>query len=382
MSTSRAAKLIGGASEVAHYYGFRPLPEIAPEINGTRWRTLTMTEAAVAGARTLAAAPSEPILTYFPGYVSSRESVAPARESAEFALQIIGCPASIGEIHALKTLEAIIAEGGSRIAVARVNSIGDRDSRARFARELGVFLRRHSPRLESAVGIPEYNRLLENPLRAYRSTHADTAELMREAPRPLHYLSEKSRAHFRQLLEHLERIGFPYFVDDQLIGQAAGDCEPRVMFRLELEGSAGEITASLGGRYDDLALGSGRATAAIVHASVVFRTRAALAPATLRKSYLRPKVYFVQFGDSAKLCGFSVIDTLRQARIPVGTQFYPRHLSPQLTAAAQIGVPYVLIMGAREALDQTVIVRTLATSSQTTVPICELPKHLRGLKLV
>jgi histidyl-tRNA synthetase len=341
-----------------------------------------MADAAAAGARHLAAASSEPLLTYFPSFAKLQESVAPARESAEFSLQIIGCPSSIGEIHILKTLEAIIAESGGRINMVRVNSIGDRDSRARFSRELGVFMRRHSTHLESAIGSRERDMLLEDPLRAYHSRHEAVTELMREAPRPLHFLSEKSRIHFKQVLEHLERIGFPYFIDDQLIDKAIGGCEPRVLFQLELENGNGNVTASIGGRYDDLGLMSGRSAASVVHASIAFRSRASVIPAaTLRRSPLQPKVYFIQFGDSAKLTGFSVIDTLRQARIPVGTQFYPRHLTPQLSTAATIGVPYVLIMGAREALDQTVIVRTLATSAQTTVPICELSKHLRALKL-
>lgn len=388
-TTSRAAKFIGSASEIAHYYGFKPLGEVAPEMTGAKARQLTMADAFAACAGKVAADTPEPILAFYASHAAGLpDSVAPVRETGEFSLQIVGCPSSLSEIHILKTLEAIVTEAGGAITCARINSLGDRDSRARFSRELGSFLRRHMSQLESALDVSERNALLENPLRAYHATHPALAELMADAPRPVHYLSEKSRTHFRQVLEHLERVNFPYMIDDQLVApgsraSAESEAEPRVIFRLELQDDAGVLTASLGGRYDDLAAKPGvRSTTPTVHASLRFRTKVPLTGAALRTPTSRPKIYFIQFGDSAKLTGFSVIDTLRRARIPVGSQFDARHLAPQLTAAQSIGVPYVLIMGAREALDQTVIIRTLATSAQTTVSIAELPRHLRALKLV
>jgi histidyl-tRNA synthetase len=71
---------------------------------------------------------------------------------------------------------------------------------------------------------------------------------------------------------------------------------------------------------------------------------------------------------------------LRRAHIPVLQSFDSTKLSPQLTAARQAGVSHLLIMGAREALDGTVLVRTMDDSSQTTVELRELPRYLKTLR--
>jgi histidyl-tRNA synthetase len=64
----------------------------------------------------------------------------------------------------------------------------------------------------------------------------------------------------------------------------------------------------------------------------------------------------------------------------VSQSFDASHLSPQLTAAKELGVTYMLIMGQREALDNTVIVRSTQNSSQTIVGVAELPRFLKNLR--
>ncbi|MGH7141359.1 MAG: His/Gly/Thr/Pro-type tRNA ligase C-terminal domain-containing protein [Minisyncoccia bacterium] len=378
MSTSAAAKFVGGASEVAHYYGFRPLPEIAPEFAGAKLRSLAPQDAAAACASTLS--DGEPALAFWAS--AGPADTGPAREYGSFSLQIVGCPTSIGEVHILKTLEAIVTEAGAGSVSVALNCLGDKDSRVRFSRELAAYLRRNAALYEAGLSPVECASIVENPTAAYRISNEALQVLLQDGPRPMHFLSEKSRLHFRQVLEHLERVNIPFEIDNTLAGSeyAAGSGEPRVVFRLQLPADAGTITGSFGGRFDDLV--RGRAAVPTLHASVFFRVKAPTRDLPSHTPTLRPKVYLIQFGDSARLTGFSVLESLRRARVPVAAQFDTRHLAPQLMNAERIGVPYVLIMGHREALDRTVIIRAVATSSQQTVSIAELPKHLRALKLV
>ncbi len=374
MSISAAAKFVGGASEIAYYYGFRPLSEVAPRVGLAKTRPMTPSDAAAACTAQYAHT-NEPILIF---YASSGKLSGAVPVQGIFSLQIASCSTSIGEVHILKTLEAIVRENGGSVVSVHINCLGDRDSRTRFARELGHFLRRHASEFEPCLDVAERTRIFENPLSAYRSTNPLLRELLCDGPRPVHFLSEKSRVHFRQVLDQLEHVHFPYEIDDSLIGD---ENEPRVVFNLHLSEGVGMITGSFGGRYDELTRTvNGRPALSMVHASISFRTKAPVVRLPRRALAIRPKIYLIQFGDSALLSGFSVRESLRRAHIPTFQQFDARHLAPQLHAARQIGVPYVLIMGQREALDHTVIIRTVATSAQTTVPIAELSKHLRTLK--
>ena len=49
----------------------------------------------------------------------------------------------------------------------------------------------------------------------------------------------------------------------------------------------------------------------------------------------------------------------------------------QLAHARELESAYILIMGQREALDGTVIVRNTTTQAQETVPVETLPPYLR-----
>jgi histidyl-tRNA synthetase len=195
----------------------------------------------------------------------------------------------------------------------------------------------------------------------------------------MHFLSEKSRAHFRSVLEHLEHLGLPYELDDLLGGDARG---PHIAFALDFTEGDATIVGALGGRYDEyLKRESRRKDSSGVGASIYFLKKgiskqnfASNAPT------LKPRIYFAQLGLRAKLEGLAVVDMLRAAHIPVLQSFDANRLSLQLAAAQELGVPYLLIMGQREALDGTVIIRSTRNSSQNTVSIGDIPKFLRTLR--
>jgi histidyl-tRNA synthetase len=194
----------------------------------------------------------------------------------------------------------------------------------------------------------------------------------------MNFLSEKSRVHFRQMLEHLERLGLPYELDDMLVGD---ERDPRIVFAIDLAEEDATIVSGQGGRYDDYVRRlTGRKDGAVASASIFFRKRGLL-PGHLAMTPSRraPKIYFVQLGLPAKLMGLGVLDSLRRAKLPVLQSFDTSHLSHQLEAAKAKGITHLLIMGQREVLDGTVILRKVATSSQTIVALRDLPRVLKTL---
>ena len=52
-------------------------------------------------------------------------------------------------------------------------------------------------------------------------------------------------------------------------------------------------------------------------------------------------------------------------------------IGEQMAAARKHATPYVLIMGHKEAVEGTILVREVATNSQEAVPLLELPGYLR-----
>ncbi|MDE2213366.1 MAG: hypothetical protein KGJ34_02440 [Patescibacteria group bacterium] len=382
MERTSATKFIEHASTIASSYGFHPLREIDPLIfrKEVGRAPVSFSAAALVCAQHVTPRTSEPVLAWWASPLPSHApSNLPPREAGEFCLQVVGSSESLGEILILKTLASILSEWGSSIERVRVNSFGDRDSRERFTRELSAFLRRRLSHEPTELPEEERARVFAHPFSAYTSETPVLRSLLAEAPRPIHYLSEKSRSHFKEFLEQLEHVGLPYEVDDTLGGD---EREPRVIFRIDFSEGDHLVLGSGGGRYDDfVAKLCGRREGANVHASIFFRKKGADRSSFTRTQAPEPKMYFVQLGVRAKLQGLQVVDLLRRANIPVAQSFDTRSLSPQLAAARTLQVPYVIIMGQREALDSTVIVRSMRNSSQEIVAVSILPKYLKGLRV-
>jgi histidyl-tRNA synthetase len=180
-------------------------------------------------------------------------------------------------------------------------------------------------------------------------------------------------------LENLEKLGLPYEIDDTLLGDEKG---PHITFAVDLAEADATVFGAYGGRFDEFFKKEAhRKDSAGVGASIYFRKKGTIkshfqvAPAARK-----PKIYFAQLGLRAKLEGLTVVDMFREAKIPVLQSFDSSKLGLQLAQASAQGVSHLVIMGQREALDGTVIVRTMQNSSQITVPLAQVPRFLKTLR--
>jgi histidyl-tRNA synthetase len=372
------ASFIKHAADVSGFYGFKPMKDVeraVPRVDRIRG-THSFTTATALSAAYLTQKPKEPLLSFYASPAPSHMpgSFAP-RETGEFGLQVVGSDDSLGEIVLLKTLFAILNEWGAGVGRVRLNTLGDRDSKLRFERELSGFARRRVADMSECCR----TQSAQNIFALYRCSNTSCRELIQEGPRAMNFLSEKSRVHFKDVLEHVERLGFPYELDDLLVGD---ERDPRLVFELDLATPDATVLTAVGGRYDDyLRKITNKKEGSMVSASIFFRNngiaRSHFAPTS---SARMPKVYFVQLGLRAKLEGLAVVDMLRSAGVPVSQSFDAKSLAPQLETAKAQGVSHLLIMGQREALDGTVIVRSANNSSQTIVQLDALPRFLRSIK--
>ncbi len=372
------ALFVKHASDVAMFYGFKPFRHIEQELKQKREKgNHTFTSTIDTCARHTQLRNPEPSLAF---YASAAPSHVPPgiveREVGEFGLHVVGAQDSLGEILLLKTLFSILSEWGTQVARVRVNALGDRDSKLRFERELTLYVRKHAHLMDDSCK----KALASNPLGMYVCTNDSCKQVLHEGPRAMNFLSEKSRAHFREVLEYVESLGLPYELDDLLIGD---EREPRVVFALDLVALDATVVAGVGGRYDEyVRRRTNRKDGHAVSASIFFKKKGMVKSGFVVTPIAQaPKVYFVQLGLRAKLQGLTVVDMFRQAHVPVAQSFDPKSLAPQLQCARDQGVSHLLIMGQREALDGTIIVRSTTNSSQQILALSMLPRFLKTLKV-
>ena len=108
----------------------------------------------------------------------------------------------------------MLAEEGYADTRVEVNSVGDRDSLARFGRELIAYYRKNINEMT-----PECRQLLKrDPFELLASRDESCKALNEHAPRAMDFLSEASRHHLEEVLEYLEALKIPYAVNNGLIG--------------------------------------------------------------------------------------------------------------------------------------------------------------------
>lgn len=385
-SVDNTAAAIAGAIKTAEYYGFvaletalargrRPLPvqQKKDEILFARKDE----KATFQGARislTVGRAEREvPLLWRVVKHAAGSRSQYPCMT---LELHVVGASSAIAEALLVIVTHAIAAEIGIPKPSLSINSIGSMESSNRFVRDVASFLRKHLDSI-SPVLRP---RATADPLGTLIHLFEKGHPAMLRAPQSVEYLTEDERRRFWDLLEYLEISGISYELNSSILGSR--DLWSHTLFEIaSLDEETGVKTVfASGGRYDPLAtrLLGVPATAAV--ATVVTEIRGkSKAPPVKR---VAPALYFAHLGPEARRKVLPVLETLRRAGIPVEQSLMQDRLHEQMELAKQARVSYLLIMGHKEAMEGTVLVREMATNSQEAVPVSDLTSYLRRQKVL
>jgi histidyl-tRNA synthetase len=300
-----------------------------------------------------------------------------AETNVRFTLSVLGIEKSVAEALVLKSALAILKETG-REGCVHINSVGDRDSIQRFSRELSSYLRKHV----AEIPIPAREALKRDVFEALELLLAKEDPIAENAPRPMQFLTDASRRHLKDVLEFLEVSEIPYEINDRMIGNR--EFTSQTLFEIyEHNGSAKheEPPVARGGRCEEFPRRIFKTNFPTV--SIVLEEREKRARMEIFKPIRarHPKIYFIQLGDRAKLQSLSIIEQLRTAHIPILQNIGSDSLTLQLEDAQNRSVPFTLIMGQREVLDRTVIVRDMSTHAQETIAVDSLPLYLKSLNI-
>ena len=90
-----------------------------------------------------------------------------------------------------------------------------------------------------------------------------------------------------------------------------------------------------------------------------------------------PQIFLVQIGDLGKRKSLKLFEELRRAGLLVAESFSRDSIKSQLKIADKLGVNFSLILGQKEALDETIIIRDMSSGVQEITPIEKVVKELK-----
>lgn len=331
-----------------------------------------------------------PVKLYYWGPFFRHESPQAGRfrEFRQFGLEYFGAEHEAVDAEVIQVTLEILKAFGVKNYHVEINSIGCPKCRPAYKALLKSYYRRRVGRLCADCK----RRLKDNPLRLLDCKN-DICVLMKGgAPETVENLCEACRSHFKGLLDFLDDLAIPYLLNPYLV--RGFDYYNRTVFEVipdegkEVVGlsAGGSSVASIGGggRFDYLveALGGPKMPAVGVALGIERVIAAYKAQGGKVPLEPAPKIFLVQLGELAKKKSLRLMEDFRKADLSVATSLGRDSIKAQLKAADRLAVPVALILGQKEALEGSVIVRDMQTGVQETVPleklISELKRRLRA----
>jgi histidyl-tRNA synthetase len=207
-----------------------------------------------------------------------------------------------------------------------------------------------------------------NPLRVLDCKEDKCLQVSVAAPQSVDHLCEECRVHFKSLLEYLDELDLPYTINPRLVRGL--DYYTKTVFEIWSGSEEGRKNAlGGGGRYDGLVkLLGGEETPALGFALGVERLIIEMKRVQAKPhKWPKPKVFLAQLGEMAKKKSLRLFSELEKNGILVAESFGRGSLKSQLRVANKLEVEMTLILGQKEALDGTVIIKNMISGEQETV---------------
>ena len=289
------------------------------------------------------------------------------RQFHQIDVEILGVPGPLADVEIIALGAHVLEALGLKDKITcELNTLGDRESRDAYRKQLVHYLESHQARLSADSLV----RLERNPLRIFDSKDAGDRAIIADAPLLIDSLNDASRKYFDDLTEGLETAGVSFHLNPRLVRGLDYYCHAAFEFVTETLGAQGAVLA--GGRYDGLIeqMG-GPATPATGWAAGVER----LAMMIDEPPRPEPPIAVVPVGDGQAGRALGLSQNLRRAGLTVDLG-YSGNLGKRLKRANKIKARAAVLLGEDELARDAATVRDMETGEQTEVPFSSLEEHL------
>jgi histidyl-tRNA synthetase len=333
----------------------------------------------------------KPVKLYYigPCYRYDRPQEGRFREFFQFGCEALGEQDAVLDAQMIQMGWRVICQLGIKNVKVYLNSIGCPACRKSY-RNLLV---RYFESKKQKLCFDCKRRLETNPLRILDCKEDKCVQVKTSAPQSIDHLCDECRVHFKELLEYLEELEIPFELDPTLVRGL--DYYTKTVFEFipsaanpnEFDSGVTETSKKNalggGGRYDGLVkMLGGENTPAVGFGLGIDRLVAEMKKLGA-KAYREPKprVFLAQLGTFAKRKSLKMFEALERSGIVVAESFGRGSLKSQLKVADRLRVEITLILGQKEAIDGTVILKDMASGNQEIIDagrvVDEVKKRLK-----
>jgi histidyl-tRNA synthetase len=292
------------------------------------------------------------------------------RQLHQFDLEIFGDANPISDALLILIANNFFRELQIKVQV-QINSIGCKECRGQYLDKLVDFYKERGKRTKLCVDCKK--RLVKNPLRLLDCKEPACIKLREDAPQLVDSLCDTCRDHFVKVLEYLDDLEVPYNLNPYLVRGL--DYYNRTVFEITAVGDdsitdeRSQMALGGGGRYDELVeYMGGRSTPACGFGIGLERAIMIIKEKNIPfKKDDEVLVFIAQLGEQARRKAIVLFEEMRRSGFKVRQAFTKDSLKAQLEEADRIGAKFTLILGQKELMEGTIMIRDMESGIQEII---------------
>ena len=319
---------------------------------------------------------SQPTKLFYMGtmYRYERPQSGRLREFSQYGGEVLGTndPAVDAEIIALSV--TILEILGLKGVKARINSLGDNESRNNYREALVNYFAPHINDLCEDC----QERFKKNPLRILDCKVDAENPIIKKAPTTIDYLNEESLNRFNKVKEYLDLMNIPYEVDPNVVRGL--DYYNHTVF--ELVANIPDVDPNFalggGGRYNNMVKElDGPDTSAMGFAGGMDRLMLALERNETKLNYRNDiDAYIMYVNDEEKEYAVSLAQILRVNGFVTDMEYLGRNLKGQFKEADRLKAKFLIILNSDDIKEGKVNIKDNSTKEEKKVLESELIDYL------
>jgi histidyl-tRNA synthetase len=298
------------------------------------------------------------------------------RQFSQFGVEAIGSNDPALDAEVIMMSYDFIKKLGLKGVKVRINSLGDSESRKVYQDALKAHFEPYRDTLCDDCKA----RIDKNPLRILDCKIDMKHEAVINAPTPIDYLNDASKAYFDDVISYLDVVGIEYELAPRLVRGL--DYYSHTVFEIEanIEGFGAQNVLGGGGRYENLVkeLGGPDMPGIGVAFGMERLLMAIESENPLWFEEQRLDVYVIQFNEALKKEAVALIHDLRLSDVKTDMNYTKRSFKSQLKEALRYKARYIIFLGEDEYRKGSVSIKNTDTEVQENIKLENIVSYIKN----
>lgn len=294
------------------------------------------------------------------------------REFHQFGVEILGASSPLADVEVIVLAYRLFQKLGLQNLELRINSIGDKNCRNAYKKELISYYESQKNMLCEDCK----QRLYKNPLRLLDCKEDNCKILAKNAPVITNYLCEACHNKFEKVKSGLTALHISYVVDPGLVRGL--DYYTNTAFEIQYPPLGAQSAICGGGRYDKLVEEMGGPDVPGIGFAVgLERLLLALEGQNLIPNCpQKSSVYIVALGEKAEIEGLKIQGELRKKGVMTYMDLQEKSLKGQMKQAGKAQSIYAVIIGENEIEQGKATVKHMQTGEQNEISFSQVADYI------